>query len=114
MDILCTNGVKSVMLELVPVFERARSTKIAVTWGSTNALLKDIKGGVGGDVAVLTAEAVDELIEQGKAISRSRVDLAPSRIGLAVRKGAPPPDLAPPAAPKRARLAASSDAQSPH
>ena len=112
MDILCTNGVKSVMLELVPVFERARSTKIAVTWGSTNALLKDIKGGVGGDVAVLTAEAVDELIEQGKAVAGSRVDLARSRIGVAVRKGAKQPDIASPEALKRALIAASSIAHS--
>ena len=102
MDILCTNGVKSVMLELLPEFERARSTKIAVTWGSTNALLKDIKAGLGGDVAVLTAEAVDELIDQGKAVAGSRVDLARSRIGVAVRKGAKQPDIASPEALKRA------------
>jgi molybdate transport system substrate-binding protein len=112
MDILCTNGVKSVMLELVPVFERARSAKIAVTWGSTNALLNDIKGGVGADVAVLTAEAVDELIEQGKAVVGSRVDLARSRIGVAVRKGAKQPDIASPEALKRALIAASSVAHS--
>src|SRR5260370_34947150 len=107
MDILCTNGVKSVMLELVPVFERARSTKIAVTWGSTNALLKDIKGGVGGDVAVLTAEAVDELIEEGKAIAGSPVDLARSRIGVAGPKGAKRPDLGSPGGLKRAPMVAS-------
>ena len=112
MDILCTNGVKSVMLELLPEFERARSTKIAVTWGSTNALLKDIKAGLGGDVAVLTAEAVDELIDQGKAIAGSRVDLARSRIGVAVRKGAKQPDIASPEALKRALIAASSVAHS--
>jgi len=112
MDILCTNGVKSVMLELLPEFERARSTKIAVTWGSTNALLKDIKAGLGGDVAVLTAEAVDELIDQGKAVAGSRVDLARSGIGVAVRKGAKQPDIASPEALKRALIAASSVAHS--
>ena len=112
MDILCTNGVKSVMLELLSEFERARSTKIAVTWGSTNALLKDIKAGLGGDVAVLTAEAVDELIDQGKAVAGSRVDLARSRIGVAVRKGAKQPDIASPEALKRALIAASSVAHS--
>ena len=112
MDILCTNGVKSVMLELLPEFERARSTKIAVTWGSTNALLKDIKAGLGGDVAVLTAEAVDELIDQGKAVAGSCVDLARSRIGVAVRKGAKQPDIASPEALKRALIAASSVAHS--
>src|SRR5262245_58696957 len=112
MDILCTNGVKSVMLELVPAFEGARNTKIAVTWGSTNALLKDIKGGASADVAVLTGEAIDELIEQGKAIAGSRVDLARSRIGVAVRKGAKHPDIVSPEALKRALIAASSVAHS--
>src|SRR5215467_6720243 len=112
MDILCTNGVKSVMLELVPAFERAHSTKIAVTWGSTNALLNEIKGGAGGDVAVLTAEAIDELIAQGKAVAGSRVDLARSRIGIAVRKGAKHPDIASPEALKRALIAATSVAHS--
>src|SRR5262245_37960089 len=112
MDILCTNGVKSVILELVPELERARSTKIAVTWASTNALLNEIKGGAGGDVAVLTAEAVDELIAQGKAVAGSRVDLARSRIGVAVRKSAKRPDIASPEALKRALIAASSVAHS--
>jgi len=112
MDILCTNGVKSVMLELVPLFERAHGTTIAVNWGSTNALLKEIKGGAGGDVAVLTAEAVDELIEERKALAGSRVDVARSRIGIAVRRGAKRPDIASPEALKRALVAASSVAHS--
>ena len=112
MDILCTNGVKSVMLELVPLFERAHGTTIAVNWGSTNALLKEIKGGAGGDVAVLTAEAVDELIEERKALAGSRVDFARSRIGIAVRRGAKRPDIASPEALKRALVAASSVAHS--
>ena len=108
MDILCTNGVKSVMLELLPEFERARSTKIAVTWGSTNALLKDIKAGLGGDVAVLTAEAVDELIDQGKAVAGSRVDFAKSGTGVAVRKGAARPDISSAGALRKTLLAAKS------
>src|SRR5947208_16960930 len=94
MGILCTNVGTCVMLERLPEFERARSTKIAVTWGSTNALLKDIKAGLGGDVAVLTAEAVDELIDQGKAVAGSRVDLACSRIGVAVCKVDKQPEIA--------------------
>ena len=53
--VLCTNGVKSVLLELIPAFERARDAKLAVTWGSTQALLKDLETGAGGDVAILTA-----------------------------------------------------------
>jgi molybdate transport system substrate-binding protein len=112
MEILCTNGVKSVMLDLVPAFERAHSTSVAITWGSTNALLKDLEGGAGGDVAILTAEAIDALIKQGKAVAGSRVDLARSGIGVAVRKGAKHPDIASPEALKRALLAAKAVAHS--
>jgi molybdate transport system substrate-binding protein len=112
MEILCTNGVKSVMLDLIPAFERAGSTKVATTWGSTNALLKDLESGAGGDVAILTAEAIDALIKQGKAVAGSRVDLARSGIGVAVRKGAKRPDIASPEALKRALLAAKSVAHS--
>jgi molybdate transport system substrate-binding protein len=112
MEILCTNGVKSVMLELLPAFERAHSRKVAITWGSTNALLKDIESGAGGDLAILTAEAIDDLIKQGKAVAGGRVDLARSGIGVAVRKGAKRPDIASPEALKRALLAAKSVAHS--
>jgi molybdate transport system substrate-binding protein len=112
MEILCTNGVKSVMLDLIPAFERAGGTKVATTWGSTNALLKDLESGAGGDVAILTAEAIDALIKQGKAVAGSRVDLARACIGVAVRKGAKRPDIASPEALKRALLAAKSVAHS--
>ena len=112
MQILCTNGVKSVLLEVIPAFERARNTKLAVTWGSTQALLKDLESGIGGDVAILTAEAIDDLINRGKVKAGSRVDLARSGIGVAVRRGAQRPDIASPEALKGALLAAKSVAHS--
>jgi molybdate transport system substrate-binding protein len=112
MEMLCTNGVKSVMLDLIPTFERVSSKKVATIWGSTNALVKDLESGAGGDVAILTAEAIDALIERGKAVAGSRVDLARSGIGVAVRKGAKRPDIASSEALKRALLAAKSVAHS--
>src|SRR2546430_15763713 len=99
MEILCTNGVKSVMLDLIPAFERAGNTKVATTWGSTNALLKDLESGAGGDVAILTAEAIDALIKQGKAGGGRRGDLPPPRIGVAGRKGAQRPAICSPGGP---------------
>src|SRR5258705_2281160 len=112
MKALCTNGVKSVMLDLVPAFERTSGTKIVISWGSANGLLKELESGAAGDVAVLTAEAIDDLIKQGKVKAGSRVDLARSGIGVAVRKGAKRPDIASPEALKRALLAAKSVAHS--
>jgi molybdate transport system substrate-binding protein len=112
MEILCTNGVKSIMLDLLPALERARGTKIAITWGSTNALLKDLESGARGDLAILTAEAIDDLIKKGKAVAGTRIDLARSGIGVAVRSGAARPDIASPDALKRALIAAKSVAHS--
>src|SRR5258708_27893592 len=65
MEVLCTNGVKSVMLDLIPAFERTSGTKIVITWGSTNGLLKDLEGGARGDLAILTAQAIAHLTGHG-------------------------------------------------
>jgi molybdate transport system substrate-binding protein len=112
MKVLCTNGVKSVMLDLVPAFERTSGTKLVITWGSANGLLKELETGADGDLAILTAEAIDGLIAQGKVVAGSRVDLASSGIGVAVRKGAKKPDISSPDALKSALLAAKSVAHS--
>jgi molybdate transport system substrate-binding protein len=112
MRVLCTNGLKTVMLDLAPEFERAIGTKAVITWGSANGLLKELEAGAGGDLAILTAEAIDDLIKEGKVVAGSRVDLARSGIGVAVRKGAPKPDIGSPDALRRALLAAKSVAHS--
>jgi molybdate transport system substrate-binding protein len=108
MKVLCTNGVKSVMLDLVPAFERAHATKVAIAWGSTKTLLDDLEAGADGDLAVLTDDAIDDLIVRGKVVSGTRIDLARSGIGVAVRKGADKPDIGSPEALKHALLAARS------
>ena len=112
MEMLCTNGVKSLMLDVVSAFERTSGTRVVITWGATNSLLKDLEGGAGGDLAILTAEAIDDLISGGKVVAGGRVDLARSGIGVAVRKGVKRPDIGSPEALKRALLAAKSVAHS--
>jgi molybdate transport system substrate-binding protein len=112
MKILCTNGLKSVMLDLAPPLERKSATRPVLVWGSTVGLTKEIADGSDGDLAVLTAEAIDGLIARGKAAAGSRVDLARSGIGVAVRAGAPKPDIGSPQALRSALLAAKSVAHS--
>jgi molybdate transport system substrate-binding protein len=112
MKVLCTNGLKTVMLELAPDFERAIGTKPVMTWGSAAGLVKELDGGTAADLVILTAESIDELIARGKVVAGSRVDLARSGIGIAVREGARKPDIATPDALKQALLAAKSVAHS--
>jgi molybdate transport system substrate-binding protein len=104
--IQCTNGIKEAMLELTPAFESANGAKLSVTYGSTKNIVDDMNAGANADLVILTAEAVDDLIRQGKVKAGSRADLARSGIGVAVRKGAPKPDISTSEALKRALLAA--------
>jgi len=112
MNVLCTNGLKTVMLDLAPAFERTSGTKLAITWGSAAGLVKELEAGAAADLVILTAEAIDDLIKRGKVVAGSRVDLARSGIGIAVRKGANKPDIGSPDALKQTLLAAKSVAHS--
>src|SRR4051812_20630156 len=103
---LCSNGVKAVALELIPDFERAHGITLDIMWASTNMLLDEINKGATGDLAILTDEAIDDLIRQGRITPGSRVDLAQSAIGIAVRVGARKPDIGSAEAFKQTLLAA--------
>jgi molybdate transport system substrate-binding protein len=103
---LFSNGVKAVVLDLLPEFERANGVTPVITWASTNMLIEEISKGATGDLAILTDEAIDGLIGQGKMVAGSRVDLVRSAIGIAVRQGAPKPDIGSAAALRQALLSA--------
>ncbi len=102
----CTNGLKEALIDLAPGFERAHGAKIDVSFGSTKVIVEEVNAGARVDLLILTAEAIDDLIQRGKVMTGSRVDIARSGIGVAVRAGAPRPDIATPEALKRALLAA--------
>ncbi len=78
----------------------------------TQTLVGRIAAGERGDVAILTGVAVDELIAGGILDRASRMDLARSHVGVAVREGASRPDIATPEAFVAALLGARSVALS--
>jgi molybdate transport system substrate-binding protein len=101
----CTNGIKEAMLELAPAFEQAHGVTLKVTYGSTKVLVERLDA-AGADLVIVTAEAIDDLEKKGAVKSGSRVEVARSGIGVAIRKGAPRPDISTAEALKRAMLAA--------
>src|SRR5215831_49477 len=103
---LFSNGVKAVVLDLLPEFERASGVTLAISWGSTAMLMGEIGKGASGDLAILSDEAIDDLTRQGRIVAGSRVDLARSAIGIAVRQGASKPDIGSAAALKQTLLSA--------
>ncbi|HWM46015.1 MAG TPA: substrate-binding domain-containing protein [Xanthobacteraceae bacterium] len=109
--ILCTNGLKSVFAALDDDLRATSGADFAADFGSTKKFTDRIAGGDVPDLAILTDEAVDALIAQGRLAGR-RIDVAKSFIGVAVRQGAPRPDIATPEAFVRTLKSAKSIARS--
>ena len=106
--VLASAAVKEAYLELVPQYEKASGNKVAITWSGTADIMKRIKAGESPDLVVVAANSLDELIKAGKVAPGSRVDLAKSGVGVAVRAGAPRPDISSGEALKRALLSSKS------
>src|SRR5512136_635405 len=91
--VLSTNGVHSVMVEMLPEFERATGHKVSIAYDTANLLLGRIKAGESADLVILTRPTLDNLIKQGKVSVGGGKDLARSGVGVAVRAGLPKPDI---------------------
>ena len=102
--VLSTRGMRSVVEELAPPFERTTGHKLNSTFGNTSALKTQIEAGEPFDVALLGAPMIDDLITQGRLRADTSTDVARSGIGVAVRTGAPKPDIRTVEALKRALL----------
>ena len=109
--VFSTIGVRSAAEQLFAQFDKA-SHKLAVTWGTAPMLVKRIEDGDTADVVVLSRAGIDALQKQGKIAPGTDTTLASSGVGIAVKAGAPKPDISTPEALKRALLAAKSIAYS--
>lgn len=97
----------SVLTALVPAFERSTSIEVAIEADSAQTMLARLKGGETGDVVILGDAIVEEL--QSLAIAAAPpYPFARARVGVAVRAGAPQPDISSVEAFKRSMLEARS------
>lgn len=104
--ILASGAVKEICLELAPQFEKASGHKLAVTWSGTEIIKTRVGAGEEFDLVIVGAPVIDAFIKEGKMVAGSRVDLVNSGVGVAVRAGAPKPDISSSDAVKKALLAA--------
>ena len=94
-----------VMGTLVPMFEKASGHKVKISFKAQPAIAADIKQG-GVDLVVTNTEVVDELAKGGDVVGNAKTLLMISKVGLAVKAGAPKPDISTPDKLKAALLAA--------
>ena len=109
--LLSTLALKGAVLRLAGQYEAASGVRIDADFAPTVGLLPRLRGGEKADIVILTREGLDEFAAEG-AVVASIVDLARSYVGIAVKAGAPHPDIATEAAFRASVLAARSVAYS--
>jgi len=110
--LLAAGAIKEIFLELAPQFERSTGNKVTAIWTGSGDIKKRIGAGEAFDLVIVGAPDVDALIKDDKMVPGSRVDIAKSGIGVAVKAGAPKPDIGSSEAVKKALLAAKTVAYS--
>lgn len=115
--VMTSGAFTAAYLEVIPEFERVTGNKIVTAYGASmgdapTSIPSRLQRGEPVDVVILASSALEELIQQGKLVAGSRMDLARSSIGMAVRAGAPKPDISSVDALRRTLLQAKSIAYS--
>ncbi len=106
--VLATQAVEGAYRQLVPLFEQASGHKVTTTFTGTLDAQKRIAAGEAYDLIIMAGPAIDDLIASGKVAPGTKIDLATSGVGVAVRAGAPKPDIHSTEALKKTLLAARS------
>jgi molybdate transport system substrate-binding protein len=106
--VLSAGAMKSIVTELGEAFKQETGHTLSMTFDTVGAQSKRLSAGEPADVVVLTDVAIDQLEGQGLVVAGSRADIARVGVGVAVREGAPRPDIATPEALKQTLLAAKS------
>ncbi len=96
--IVSSGGFAAAYRTLAPQFEQATGDHLIAGWGpsmgnTADAVPQRLARNEPIDVLIMVGSALNKLVEQGKVMADSRVDLARSAIGAAVRAGAPRPDI---------------------
>jgi molybdate transport system substrate-binding protein len=115
--VMISGGLAAAYKALVPEFERATGHKVLTAYGpsmgtTANAIPVRLERGEPADVLIMVGYALDDLAKQGMVMPDSRIDLVRSPIGIAVKSGAPKPDISTAEAVKRMLLAAKTIAYS--
>ena len=106
--VLSTQATEQAYRELAPQFEQASGHKVTTVFTGTLDVQKRIAAGESYDIILMAGPAIDDFIKAGKVVPGSRVDIARSGVGVAVKAGAPKPDIGSTEAVKKTLLAAKS------
>jgi len=108
--VLSSLALKGVLEKFKPAFEQSIAARLDLRFDATQAILTQLTAGLQADLLVLTAEAMEELRKSGQVMEVRKI--GSSGVGIAVRAGAPKPDISSVEALKRSLVSAGSVAHS--
>jgi molybdate transport system substrate-binding protein len=106
--VFTTVALKGVLERIAPEFTRATGFVFALAYAPAGVVVRRMREGAAADVLVVTPDTWPPLVEDGIGVEGSERDIASSVVGVAVKTGAPHPDISTPEAFKRALMAAKS------
>ena len=110
---MTSGGLAAAYDRLAPRFEEQTGIRLVTAYGASGGGAPDsiparLERGERFDVLIMSQAGLNELTAQGRVLPDTREDLASSSIGMAVREGAPLPDISTPEAFVETLLAAES------
>lgn len=105
--LIAPGGIRAAVEQLIPGFEKKTGIKVKATFGSGLGTKKQVASGEPFDVPIVQPP-FPEVLASGNVVASSAKTLASISIGVAVKKGAPKPDISTPDAVKKMLLAAKS------
>ena len=93
LKVLSAGAMRAALQELAPAFEAASGHKLKIEYATAGVVEQKVAAGDEIDVAILTKPRLDKLVSGAKIVGGTTRSLARAEIGLAVKKGAPKPDI---------------------
>jgi molybdate transport system substrate-binding protein len=104
--LISSMATREILADLIVRYQTSTSRTVEAEAGGGVDVARRVQEGESFDVVVLAATAIDQLIAAGKLLAGSRVDLVKSGVSIAVRTGAPVPDVSTEDAVRQAVMAA--------
>ena len=106
LKVMCARSMHEVVTALAYNFTNETGHEVELSFATVGALQKRLDAGEIADVVISSIPATDRLEKHGALVAGCRRNLATTRIGVAIRVGAPAPDISTPAAFKQALIGA--------
>jgi molybdate transport system substrate-binding protein len=106
--VLSAGAMRAVLEQLAPAFEKSSGHKLVIEYATAGKVDEKVAADEAIDVVILTKPRADKLVRTAKLVGGTATELARVPIGLAVKKGAPHPDISSVDAVKRTLLNAKS------